>query len=341
MSTNATSSPKSSSSSPHQQENPHEAKQHAAEGEEAANQALEPAMILIKDHTKIVVESLSQIRFPIVKLRARAVPKQEKDAVMLITLGTKTHHESYCLVKFELVGVLAKFMYSYEGIGKIAVQLKMLPEAAYDSEMQKRVITAFEELRGLARVNVHGFSPNTAGTALKKMMKSPLQNMTQGFQRIEAFRFRIALEMVACENKCPGDLQVYERLRSTLEVAIRCMDKYHVDLKESPDWDAEHFIDRKIFLLTELVYTEFVCCPAQKQNLKHARDCLLRLKNDGSPDVALAVIHIRLCDIEMRRNHPKRAAMYIAKVEKIQPKDKHVRRMRRMVECMPGKAKSG
>ena len=341
MSTSATSSPESPSPSSHQQEDPHEAKQHAAKGEEAANQALEPAMILIKDHTKIVVESLSQIRFPVIKLRARAVPKQKKDAVMLVTLGTKTHHESYCLVKFELVGVLAKFMYSYEGIGKIAVQLEMLPEAAYDPEMQKRVITAFEELRGLARINVHGFSPNTAGTALKKKMKSPLQNMAQGFQRIKAFRFRIAFEMVAWEYKCPGDLQVYERLRSTLEAAIRCMDKYHVDLKESPDWDGEHFIDRKIFLLTELLYTEFVCCAAEKQNLKHARDCLLRLKNDGSPDVALAVIHMRLCDIEMRRNHPKRAAMYIAKVEKIQPKDKHVWRMRRMVERMPGKAKSG
>ena len=306
---------------------------------EAPNQALEPAKILIKDHTKIVVESLSEIRFPIIKLGAAAVSKQKKDAVMLVTLGTKNRHESYCLVKFELVGVLAKFMYSYEGICKIAVQLEMLSEAAYDPDMQKRATTAFAELRGLATVNVHGFNPNAAGTALKKVMKSPLQNMTQGFQRIEAYRFRIALEMVAWEYKCPGDLQIYERLRNTIEAAIRCMDKYHVDLKNSPDWNAERFIDRKIFLLTELVYTEFVCCAAQKQDLKHARDCLLQLKNDGSPDVALAVIHMRLCSIEMRCNQPKRAARYIAKVEKVQPKDKDVRMMRRMVERMPGKAK--
>ncbi|KAI4275687.1 MAG: hypothetical protein LQ337_003043 [Flavoplaca oasis] len=339
MSTNSTSSPNfpPPSHHSHQQDQPHKAKQHGAEGEQAVNEALE-AMILVKDHTSIAVKSLVRINFPIVELRAKEVTKQKKEAVMLIMLGTKENRASYGLIRFEHVSVLAKFLYSHEDITEIRLHLEMLPEAAHEPEMQERAITAFEELRGLARVDVHGFSPKTAGTALKKVMESPLQNMTQGSQRIEAFRYRIALEMVAWEHKSVGDLQIFERLKITLEAAIRCMDKYHTDLRDCGDWEPEHFIDRKIFLLTELVYTEFVCCAAEKQNLKHARECLLRLKNDGAPAVALAVIHMRLCSIEMRRNHPKRAARYIAKVEKVQPDDKHVQMMRRMVDRMPGKA---
>ncbi|KAI4244258.1 MAG: hypothetical protein L6R42_010498 [Xanthoria sp. 1 TBL-2021] len=295
-------------------------------------------MILIKDHTNIVAKSLAPIKFPVMGLKPRTVTKQKKDAVMFVTLGSKRRLPSYCLIKFELVDVLAKWMYSDLAIGKTTVQLEMLPEATHDPDMQKRVIAAFEQLRGMQTVNLFGFIPKTAGTALRKAMKAPLRNMTQGFQRIEAFRFRIALEMSAWQHKCQGDMEVHKRLNTSLKAAFRCMDQYLADLEDSDDWDGEHFIDRYTFLLTEQVYTRFVCSGAEQQDLTYARKCMLELEHDGPPVVALAMLYMRLCDIDVRCKEWDRAAMYIAKVETLNPGDKDVERLKRKVGRLTAEA---
>ncbi|KAL8998778.1 MAG: hypothetical protein Q9169_002228 [Polycauliona sp. 2 TL-2023] len=158
--------------------------------------------------------------------------------------------------------------------------------------------------------------------------------MTQGFQRIEAFRFRIVFEMLGWEYRCRGDMEVYQRLSSTLEAAIRCMDQYHDDFSTSGDWDGEHFIDRKTYLVVEQVYTMFLCCDAEKRNLSHARKCLLHLERDGAPDVGLGMVYLRLCHIELLGKRRKKAVKYIAKLEKLTPNDKEVQKLKVKVENM-------
>ncbi|KAL8853780.1 MAG: hypothetical protein Q9221_001423 [Calogaya cf. arnoldii] len=319
-----------------QHQHQEEQEQHSAKPKPKQNsaQTSQPAMILNKDYTKIVGPALTRIQFPITEPRAKRVFKKEMGAVMVITIGPKKLLPGYYLIKFRLVGVLVKWMYSDLAIDTTNVQLEMRPGAANDPAMQKQVIAVFGELRGLQNVHVRSFNPKTAGAALTKTMKSPLQNMTQAFQRIDAFRFRIDLEMIAWENKCPGNMDVYKRLSSTFQTAIRCMDQYHALLKSSQDWDGERFIDRKIYLLTEQLFTKFVCCGREWQNLTHARQCMLQMVEDGAPVVAREMLRMRLCDIELIREHPKRAGKYLAKVEKVQPNNKDVQERREEVERM-------
>ncbi|KAL8998779.1 MAG: hypothetical protein Q9169_002229 [Polycauliona sp. 2 TL-2023] len=130
--------------------------QHEQQGfhqpEVIADQTLGPAMTLIKDHTQMVTKSLASIKFKAIEtLNPKLVPKQKETAVMLITIGAGRTPPAYCEMKFELVGVLAKWMYSDLAISTTKVRLQMLPEAAHDPEMEERVITAFEELRGMQK----------------------------------------------------------------------------------------------------------------------------------------------------------------------------------------------
>ncbi|KAL8672715.1 MAG: hypothetical protein Q9168_002840 [Polycauliona sp. 1 TL-2023] len=323
--------------SPAPQDQQHEEEQSAHQPEAITEQTPQPAMILVEDYTNMVAKTLAMIKLPAIEsLNSRSAHGRKSTIVMLIKIGVKGVPPSYCLMKLELIGVLAKWMYSDVAIGRTKVQLEMFSKALKDPSLQKRAIAAFGELRGMQNVEVRGFNPERVGTALERKMKSPMQTMKQAFQRINAFRFRIFFEMESWKYRCSGNMEVYKLLTSTIKAAIRCMDQYHVEFRKARDWDGDRFIDRKIYLVTEQLYTKFVCCGPETRNLTHASKCMLQLKEDGASGAALGMLCMRLCQLEMLRNDQKRAAKYMAELEKLQPADKDVQKLKRKVERMPG-----